>query len=177
MQINNTWIYLNIYIYTIHIWCDIKLYQIIKTSKHITSCHVPCVICHTVLYHVLHHYINHTRSYHIIPYDMLQLDHHIIWYQIISHITSNKVSCCFMSLCTIYTCMLEGPVASLSVGQNPSWNLYKTSWKLYAYILEPILWILETIYWEICPVTVPAIKQRRLYCRQLPCPKDCIPFT
>ena len=77
----------------------------------------------------------------------------------------------------IYIYMLEGPVASLSVGHNPSWNLYKTSWKLYAYILEPILWILETIYWEICPVTVPAIKQRRLYCRQLPCPKDCIPFT
>ena len=39
----------------------------------------------------------------------------------------------------IYTYILEGPVASLSAGQNPSWNLYKTSWKLYAYILEPIL--------------------------------------
>ena len=44
-----------------------------------------------------------------------------------------------------YIYILEPPVASLSVGQNLSWNLYQTSWKLYASILETILKTLETI--------------------------------
>ena len=36
-------------------------------------------------------------------------------------------------------------MASLSVGQNPCWNLYQTSWKQNVSILETILKTLETI--------------------------------